>query len=103
MVKISWTDYALKDLADIGEYISKDSIKYAELVVDKLFQTPTLLETYPLAGRIVPEFNREHIRELISGNYRIVYRVVSDIRIDVLTVHACAKLLPKIDSFDDVK
>ena len=29
MVKVIWTDSAIKDLDDIGEYIAKDSIRYA--------------------------------------------------------------------------
>jgi plasmid stabilization system protein ParE len=41
--------------------------------------------TAPLAGRTVPEFLREDIRELIEGNYRIVYQVFSD-RLVILNV-----------------
>ena len=33
MDKIIWTDNALQDLIDIGDYISKDSEKYAQLIV----------------------------------------------------------------------
>ena len=33
MVEIIWTDTAIENLNDIAEYISKDSIKYAELTV----------------------------------------------------------------------
>jgi mRNA-degrading endonuclease RelE of RelBE toxin-antitoxin system len=35
----------------------------------------------------------ENIRELILGNYRIIYRIISEERIDILTVHHSAKLL----------
>jgi plasmid stabilization system protein ParE len=31
-----------------------------------------------LAGRAVPEFSREDIRQLIEENYRIVYQVLAD-------------------------
>ena len=36
MVKIIWAERALLDLEDIGEDISKDSIKYAKLTLEKL-------------------------------------------------------------------
>jgi len=34
MVKIIWTGRALKDLEEIGEYIAKDSLKYAKLTLE---------------------------------------------------------------------
>ena len=39
MVQIIWTDSALQDLNDIGEYIAKDSIRYAEITVVRLFES----------------------------------------------------------------
>jgi len=33
MVQVKWTDSALKNLDDIGDYIAKDSLKYAEITV----------------------------------------------------------------------
>ena len=50
MAEVIWTESALSDLNDIGEYISKDSIRYAELTVIKLFESPDILELNPLAG-----------------------------------------------------
>ena len=32
------------------------------------------LASHPLSGRVVPEFNVEHLREIISPPFRIVYR-----------------------------
>ena len=33
MVKVVWTDQAIQDLNDIGDYITKDSERYAREVV----------------------------------------------------------------------
>lgn len=33
MVQVNWTDSALQDLDDIGDYIAKDSLRYAEITV----------------------------------------------------------------------
>ncbi len=93
MVEIIWTDQAIQDLNDIGDYIAKDSVRYAELTVSKLFDSPNILVDYPLLGKIVPELSNPSIRELICGNYRIVYRVVNYERIDILTVHNCSRMV----------
>jgi len=93
MAAIIWTDRALKDLEDIGDYISKDSIVYARNFVSKLFKSPVLLKKMPRAGRIVPELNREDVRELIRGNYRIVY-IIKESSIEILTVHHSSREFP---------
>jgi toxin ParE1/3/4 len=41
---------------------------------------------------MVPEFGRNEIREILQGNYRLVYRVAKD-RIDILTVFHSAQIL----------
>ncbi len=91
MVKLIWTDQAITDLGDIGDYIAENSEKYAKLTVKKLFERPEILKTYPQAGRIVPEKNEENLRELIEGNYRIIYEIVSADQIDILTVYHSAR------------
>ena len=92
MVKIKWTNFALQDLNEIAEFISKDSVRYAQMTVTYLFESPSILKSHPKAGRIFPEFNEENLRELIRGNYRIVYRIVDKSRIDILPVHHSARL-----------
>ena len=93
MVKIVWTDQAIQDLSDIGEFIAIDSERYAREVVSSLFESINILESYPKAGRIVPEYNLTYLKELIRGSYRIVYRIVDKQRIDLITVHHSARLL----------
>jgi plasmid stabilization system protein ParE len=39
MAKVIWSARALQDLDEIGEYISKDSPKYAKLTLEKLIET----------------------------------------------------------------
>jgi toxin ParE1/3/4 len=101
MVKIVWTDSAIQDLNDIGDYIARDSQRYAELTVEKLFYSVDILEENPKAGKMVPEFEDENIRELIRGSYRIVYHFVDDFRIDILTVHNCARLIGNTYDFSE--
>jgi toxin ParE1/3/4 len=93
MVKIVWTDQAIQDLNDIGAFIAKDSARYACEVIRSLFESTDLIEAHSKAGRIVPEYNLVYLRELIRGNYRIVYRIVDKHRIDIITVHHVARRL----------
>ncbi len=91
MVKINWSRYALNDLKIIHDYISKDSLLYASRFIEKLITAVDHLETFPFSGRIVPEKNDEIIREVIVGNYRIFYKVVSLNQISILRIHHSAK------------
>jgi toxin ParE1/3/4 len=91
MVKLIWTDQAINDLGDIGDYIAENSEKYAKLTVKKLFERTDILKTFPKSGRIVPEKNEETVRELIEGNYRIIYEIVSPEQINILTVYHSAR------------
>jgi len=87
MVKIIWTDQALNDIENIAHFIALDSEKFARLQVSRFFERTLILQTFPNAGRIVPELNNPVIRELIQGNYRIIYKIISDSQVDILTVH----------------
>ena len=60
--------------------------------IDKLVDKVEILETYPNMGRVVPEFENQKIRELIEGNYRIVYRTSSD-RVEIIRVHHSSRNL----------
>jgi len=93
MARLNWTDLSIDDLINIAEFISKDSVKYSVIQIKRIRERARLLKAQPFLGRIVPEIKDETIRELILGNYRIIYRIISEDRIDILTVHHSAKLL----------
>ena len=66
---------AWSDLKDIKRYISCDSSLAAERFGQKLFLKQKILGTHPEIGRVVPEIGNIAVREIIVGNYRIMYRV----------------------------
>ena len=99
MVQIIWTDNAIQDLNDIGDYIAKDSVRFAELTVSDLFNATDILETHPRAGVKTPEFNIDSIRHLVRGDYKIVYKIIDKSRIDIIAVHNCARLVTNTSSF----
>jgi addiction module RelE/StbE family toxin len=89
---VEWSEQALEDVEEIRTFIARDSLRYAELVVDRIFEAVERLETYPLSGRIVPEFRDPALREAIIGNYRIVYRTGQG-SISIATVSHTSRLL----------
>lgn len=95
MVRIIWSSQARADLKAIADYISVDSKYYAKLQVIKLRNRTNILKDNPCAGRLVPEFNNEALRELISGNYRIIYKLSKDDVIHIITIHHSARDLFK--------
>jgi addiction module RelE/StbE family toxin len=96
MAKIKWTNLALDDLRDIHDYVAQDSPKYADRLMDKIIERVDVLEQHPKIGRKVPEFDKELIRELIEGNYRIIYRIESEEEIGIARVHHAARLLKEL-------
>lgn len=92
-VEINWTPPALHDVESIAEYIARDSEHFAKIQTTRFFERVEILRDFPLSGRVVPELTIKTIRELIEGNYRIVYKVVNENRIDILTVHSSYRLL----------
>ena len=95
MVQISWTFQAKDDLKTIAEYIKLDSYRYAKLQVIKIKTRTHILKSHHQAGRVVPEIESDAIRELIEGNYRIIYKVISNSKVDILTIHHSARDLTK--------
>ena len=93
MVRIRFTKQSLFDLKEIYDYISYDSKKYAQYQILKIRISIKILKQYKFSGKIVEEYNDENIREIIEGNYRIIYKILGDDRIDIITIHHGARSL----------
>ena len=85
MVEIIWMPQAIEDLENIENYIGKDSPEYASLLFKKIFTSVETLKQFPKMGRVVPEYGKETLRELIVRNYRIVYKIIND-KIEIQTI-----------------
>jgi len=95
MVRIDWTQQSIDDLKSIHAYIAAESKVYANRLIEKLITRVRQLEHFPESGKIVPEFGQNSIRELIEGNYRVVYKIHTD-HIGIIRVHHTARLLNKV-------
>jgi toxin ParE1/3/4 len=99
MVKIKWNEDAIIDMNEIAEYIAQDSEYYAAIQLDKFFERVEILKGNSKAGKVVPEVGDGNVRELIEGNYRIIYEVKENTGIEVLCVIHGMRLLKKHRKF----
>jgi addiction module RelE/StbE family toxin len=98
VAKIRWTVGARRDLYEIINYIAEDSPAYAIDFAERTISAIDRLEAFPKLGRIVPEYEDVSVRELIVGNYRVVYRIQGK-RIGIVAIaHASRDLLRKLSS-----
>jgi len=98
MVQIKWLKSARKDLKEIYDYIALDSNRYAKLTVERIYTKTEILKLQVEIGKVVEEIKKDNIREIIEGNYRIIYKIISTKEIHILMVHHGARdLLRRIE------
>jgi len=95
-VKVAWTEQALLRLAEMEEYIAADDPAAALAQTERIVERAEKLVDFPQMGRRLPEMPLGQFRELILGNYRLVYRVRAE-TVEVLTVFESHRLLPESD------
>jgi toxin ParE1/3/4 len=74
-LKLVWTSLARDDLRGIVSYVARDNPSAALGVGERILSAVEPLKNMPQMGRMVPERQDETIREIVRGNYRIIYRV----------------------------
>jgi len=84
-VKVVWSDTALAQLQSIHDYIAQNSEFYAKRTVDRLTNRSKQIGQFPYSGRKVPEFDTDTVREVLEGQYRIIYEITRD-QINVASV-----------------
>ena len=85
MTRVVWAPQAIQDVEAIRAHVARDSSHYADLVVERLVAAVERLADHPRSGRVVPELGDESIREVIHGNYRVIYRFRRDV-VEIATV-----------------
>lgn len=95
MVRIIWTERAVRNLKHVFDYIAVDSKIYANHFTKRIIKASEKLKYFPFMGREVPDFADQQLREVLFQNYRIVYRISGDVKIVeiIAVVHASRDLL----------
>ncbi len=95
--KIIWTEPALADLEAIRDYIATANPEAAERIGWDIIRHVELLGSFPHIGPIYPRGSKGTTREIISGNYRIFYRVIEPQKeVQVLTIWHGARDEPNL-------
>lgn len=89
---VRWTRRAERQMIEIGRFIARDKAGAARRWTEMLRRRAAEAAEAPMAGRKVPELDREDVREVILRGYRLVYRVTGS-GVDVLTVFEGHRLL----------
>jgi toxin ParE1/3/4 len=63
--RVAWSRRALQDVEAIADYIAADSPTCAGIEVKKVVNQTQMPAKFPRAGREVPEFDDENVRELV--------------------------------------
>ncbi|HEX9970544.1 MAG TPA: type II toxin-antitoxin system RelE/ParE family toxin [bacterium] len=90
-MKIIWTDNAVNRIEGIAEYIREDNPTKSKRWKKAIYEKVQPLKKFPRMGRVVPELNQEEIREILYGNYRIIYLIEKN-RISILAVRHSKQL-----------
>lgn len=93
MAQVRWSLTSGNDLQDIEDFIARDSVLHAIAFVDRIVESTETLLKSPQIGRIVPEFNRQDLREVIFRGYRVVYLLQGNEIIILRVVHGARDLL----------
>ncbi len=92
-MKIIWSPLAVDRASEIADYIALDKPSAAENWINIVFSKVEQLKSSPEIGRIVPEINNNHFREILYGNYRVMYRIEKK-QISILTIRHGKQILP---------
>lgn len=95
-MKVVWTENSVQDLLIIKKYIAEDSPERSDRWIEELLEAGESLSALASRGRLVPELNQENLRELLIGNYRLVYRLSLKV-IEILTVFEGHRQIRKDD------
>ena len=95
-MKIIWSPLAIDRVSEIVEYIALDKPTAADKWITTIFSKVEQLVSSPEIGRVVPEIEDEQFRELIYGNYRIIYRIEKK-QVSILTIRHGRQILPMED------
>ncbi len=94
MAEIVFTAEAVRDIEEIQAYIAQDSVRFANRQVQQFYAEAERLANFPRGGRMVPEVEMFSIREVIVGNYRMMYRLLKPDIVEVMIIHHVKRRFP---------
>lgn len=85
--RVRWTPRAALLLEEVGRRLADESPSAAAKLVADLLEAAESLATFSDRGRRVPELNDSLYRELLTRDYRLVYRASPDEVVVIALIH----------------
>jgi plasmid stabilization system protein ParE len=99
--EVVWSEPTGLQLAEIHDYIAADNPAAARRVVEKIIKRVGQLAHTPRIGIVYRKSGRYPIRKIVSGKYRIFYRIVEEAkRVEVLLVWHGARRDPDLRKYE---
>jgi toxin ParE1/3/4 len=96
-LELKWTKRASDQLDEIGNYIKADNPSAARREILGIIERAEILLEFPQMGRIYRRTTQAEYREIVVGNYRVLYVLKTAFqRIDIVTVWHGARGEPDI-------
>ena len=84
-MRVDWTNGAIEQLDEIAGGRAKWSEESAKRLRAAIIDRADNIVDFPHAARMIPEFQMEHLREVLEQGFRVMYEVFED-RIEVFGV-----------------
>lgn len=95
--EIVWTEAALEGLKGIWERIDCDNPEAANRVVFEIHSRVNALRNFPRSGQAYQKARNLNVREVLSGSYRIFYRVTDSTQlIEIVLVWHASRSDPQV-------
>jgi toxin ParE1/3/4 len=95
-LKIIWSPLAIQKISEYADIIALDKPMVVEKWTEDIFDSIQRLSVLPYSGKIVAEIGQKDLREVFNGNYRVIYKILSN-EIHILTVRHRRQLLNEKD------
>ena len=79
------------------EFYSQFSEGYADRLIDKLIARADILMNFPQSGRMASQFKDGLARELVSGDYSIIYRTQDADTVTISRIQNNSKPLTRLN------
>lgn len=90
---VIWRAPALLDVEEVAGFIAQGDPEEADRFQERVWEAAESLATLSERGRWVPELRHPDYRELLLGDYRLMYRVYSD-RVEIAALVHCRRHFP---------
>ena len=96
--KVIWSPNAIKCVHKIGlDKVRLDSVINTEKVISKIEKKVASLSSFPVSGRMVPEFPGVNLREVFVVKKRIIYEIIGK-SVNIIAIHDGHKVSFGLDS-----